>query len=141
MKKILLVIAALFLLLSCETMSPIKTDTWLDGKQGAVAEFNMAGKWDAGPYMEGGWGEGIFTQNGNRISGTLGPYSVDGVVEGKTVFMSIRGGTKLYTAKLTLQPDGQLTGTYVFNALIGEEGAESAEANTMTLNRINPQQK
>lgn len=140
MKKFLLVIAVFSLLLSCKTMSPIKTDTWLDGKQGAAAEFNMTGKWDAGPYMEGGWGEGIITQNGNRISGTLGPYNVDGVVEGKTVYMAIQGGTKLYTAKLTLQPDGQLKGTYVFNALIGEEGAEGAETDTITMKRITPQQ-
>ena len=136
MKKFIWIMAALALLLSCKTMSPIKSDTWLDGKKGAVAGFNITGKWDAGPYLEGGWGEGIFTQNGNRISGTLGPYNVDGVVEGQTVFMAIQGGTKLYTAKLTLEPDGQLTGTYVFNALIGEEGAAGAETNTMTLKRL-----
>lgn len=138
MKKLLLLIFVGALLLSCKTMSPIKTDTWLDGKQGAVADFNMTGKWDAGPYMEGGWGEGILTQSGNRVSGTLGPYNVDGVVDGKTVFMAIQGGIKLYTAKLTLTPDGQLKGTYVFNALIGEEGAEGAETGAMAMKRINP---
>lgn len=136
MKKLLMSILVAALLISCETISPIKTDAWLDAKQSAVAEFNISGKWDAGPYMEGGWGEGVFTQNGNRVSGTLGSYSVDGVVEGKAVYMAMRGGTKLYTAKLSLQTDGQLIGTYVYNALIGEEGAASAETNAITMKRI-----
>ena len=136
MKKLLVVMFVAALLISCETIPPIKTDAWLDVKQSAVAEVNISGKWDAGPYMEGGWGEGVFTQNGNKVSGTLGPYNVDGVVEGKTVFMVIKGGTKLYTAKLTLQPEGQLAGTYVYNALIGEEGAASAETNAITMKRI-----
>ena len=136
MKKLLMLILVAGLLISCETIPPVKTGAWLDAKQSAVAEVNFSGKWDAGPYMEGGWGEGVFTQSGNKVSGTLGPYNVDGIVEGKTVYMVIKGGTKLYTAKLSLQTDGQLVGTYVYNALIGEEEAASAETNAMTMKRI-----
>ncbi len=137
MKRILWLVLISALLFSCKTMSPVKTDTWLDGKRDAVAGFNIAGKWDCGPYMEGGWGEGIFTQVGNRVSGTLGPYNVDGIIDGKTFFMAIQGGTKLYTAKLSLQPDGQLVGTYVFNNLIDGENASGADTKSISMKRMN----
>ncbi len=137
MKKTLLVIFALALLFSCRTITPVETNNWLEGKQNAVAGMNIAGKWDAGPYMEGGWGEGAFTQVGNKISGTLGPYNVTGIVEGKSVFLAMQGGTKLYTAKLTLQPDGRLAGTFVNNALIGEESAAGATEEVMAMKRMN----
>lgn len=136
MKRLWMLLFVGALMLSCQTVDSTKTNTWLDSKLGIVAELNMTGKWDGGPYMDGGWGEGIFTQTGNKFSGSLGPYDVDGVVEGKTVYMVMRGGTKLYTAELTLQPDGQLVGKYVSNALIGEKDDATAETYGMTMKRM-----
>ncbi len=135
MKKFLWLVLISVLLISCKTISPVKTDVWLDGKRDAVPGINIAGKWDCGPYMEGGWGEGIFTQVANRVSGTLGPYNVTGIVDGKTVFMAIQGGTKVYTAKLSLQPDGRLKGSYVYNNLI--DGGTVDNSEPISMKRMN----
>ena len=136
MKKTLLLVIVLGLLLSCRTIMPDKTAAWLDGKQQAVAGVDITGKWDCGPYMDGGWGEGIFTQNGNRVTGTLGPYSVNGIVDGKVVYLVIESGTKMYTAKLKAQEDGRLVGSSVYNAFIDGENAKDADSYNITMKRM-----
>jgi hypothetical protein len=122
MRGLALSLAAMAVM-SCRASVPVlQTKAWLDSKAGP-SKIELTGKWDSGPLAGGGWGEGNFTQQGSHFSGTLGLYSVDGVVNGKEVFMVMSSGNTVYTAHLTRTGEGTFTGKYVNGALIEPEGA------------------
>ena len=81
---------------------------------GQSPELNITGKWhdalDSGFF---GWGEGYLQQEGNKVSGTIGNYTVKGVVSGTIVDLVFlwHGGEIHYTARLEMSKD-LLTGKY-----------------------------
>jgi hypothetical protein len=85
------------------------TKSWLESKAGA-ARIRVDGAWEA---LEYGWGgPGRFEQKGNRITGALGNYTVNGVVNGSTVYLAfISNGWTYYTAVLKMR-NGMLGGFY-----------------------------
>jgi len=121
--------------LSCAGVAPEKTKPWLDSMAGTTT-MNMTGVWDAGGAFAGGWGEGRFTQTGNRISGTLGVYNVDGVVNGTKVYLVLAGGNVYYTAHLNKASDGSYVGKAVEGAILNEQGSENAVGYLMVLKQV-----
>jgi hypothetical protein len=85
------------------------TKSWLDAKAGTPG-IRLNGMWVA---FEDGWGgPGRFEQQGNRIIGALGNYTVQGVVNGSTVYLAfISDGWTYYTGVLKMR-DGILGGFY-----------------------------
>lgn len=112
------------------------TDAWLNSVAGAAA-VNITGVWDSGGAVTGGWGEGRFIQTGNRISGTLGFYNVDGVVNGKNIYLVLHARMKIYhTAHLQPSKDGAYTGKVAEGAIIGQKGAEASVKYQMILKKV-----
>lgn len=93
-------------------------DPWLNRISGGEpARINITGKWqdpdEGNTYF--GWGGGHLRQEGNKVSGAIGNYNVNGVVSGKTVYLIFStGGIVYYKARLEIFQD-LLAGNY-FNA-------------------------
>jgi len=112
----LLLVFSLILVISCAaTLKQNEIDPWLNARSGGQPpELNITGKWhdalDTGPF---GWGEGDLRQEGNKVSGTIGNYTVQGVVSGKIVYLVFlwHGAEVHYTARLEMS-QGLLTGKY-----------------------------
>ena len=121
---------------SCAGLTTEETKPWLNSMAGAT-NLNMTGVWDAGGAIAGGWGEGRFTQKDNRISGTLGLYNVNGVVNGTDVYLVlISGGSVYYTAHLNKSSDGSYVGKAVEGAIINKKGSENAVSYLMVLKQV-----
>lgn len=129
------VFCLVILTLSCASVAPEKTKPWLDSRAG-ITNINMTGVWDAGGAFAGGWGEGRFTQTGNRISGTLGAYNVDGAVSGTEVFLVLYSANRYYTAQLKKEKDGSYIGKAVEDAVLNEKGSENAVSYLMFLKQV-----
>ena len=84
------------------------TASWLDSKAGK-ASVRVSGLWEP---LETGWGgAGRIEQQGNRLSGALGSYTIRGSVSGSRVYLAfISGGWTYYTASLQLR--GNILGGY-----------------------------
>jgi hypothetical protein len=104
------------------------TKSWLDSKAGSPG-IRVNGLWEAFEY---GWGgPGRFEQQGNRITGALGNYTVQGVVQGSTVYLAfISGGWTYYTGVLKMR-DGLLSGFYSSSVPFSSE-----DQGSLTLRRI-----
>jgi hypothetical protein len=112
------------------------TNTWLNSVAGAAA-VNITGVWDSGGAVTGGWGEGRFIQTGNHISGTLGFYNVDGVVNGKNVYLVLYTSAAVYhTAHLQQSKSGDYAGKVAERAIIGQKGSEGAVKYQMVLKKV-----
>jgi len=121
---------------SCAGLSVRETDPWLHSMAGA-SNVNMTGIWDAGGAIAGGWGEGHFTQTGNRVSGILGFYNVNGVVNGTDMYMVLTAkGNVYYTAHLKQSSDGGYIGKAVEGAIVDQKGSESAVSYLMVLRQV-----
>lgn len=118
MKKfvcLFLALTAIFTLLpACSTAekyaaNQAATKNWLDSKAGS-AGVRVGGLWETVEY---GWGgPGRFEQRGNRITGALGNYTVNGVINGSTVYLAfVSSGWTYYTGVLKMR-DGMLGGYY-----------------------------
>jgi hypothetical protein len=96
-------------------MKQDEIDPWLAEISGdKPAVLNVEGNWHD-PESEGafGWGQGDILQNGNKIKGTIGSYSVSGVVSGQTVYVVFyTKGKVYYTAILEMPERGVLSGQY-----------------------------
>ncbi len=80
---------------------------WLKINAGK-ADVNIDGK-----YTNFTWGDAVFIQNGNAIVGSIGSYEVEGVINGKAVYILIKYGKKLYyTAVMNALEQGRLMGKY-----------------------------
>lgn len=79
---------------------------WLNTKTGPAA-VNINGQRNAGE-----WGEAYFYQKDKMVSGLIGGYTVEGVVEGEKLYLVISAnGTFQYHAILQMS-DGVLQGKY-----------------------------
>jgi hypothetical protein len=117
MKKRWLVFVVVFFFLGCGGGTYLLTDEnvnpWLSSKAGQPA-INVTGVWDGGKMMSGGWGEGRFMQQGNRIDGTLGLYNVRGTVSGSEVHLALISKMLIYyTVSLKATDSATLEGKAV----------------------------
>jgi hypothetical protein len=82
-------------------------DNWLSD-QSEPAAINVDGNWTSND-----WGHASFSQNGRKITGTIGGYTVRGVVSGARAYLLIaQGDWYYYSAVLDLQRPGLLTGRF-----------------------------
>jgi hypothetical protein len=91
----------------------------------------------AGTSWGGGWGEANLIQQGRNVYGSLGLYSVKGVVSKTSLFVTIvSNGYVYYTAKLDMKKDGSLSGIAVKGAIAENPEAANAEISAITMKRM-----
>ena len=92
-------------------LDPKLVTGWLDSKTEPVA-MDVSGDWESvASYMAGGWGSGAWVQKGNQVTGSLGPYLLDGRVAGNKLYAMIQSGERIYyTAVLEFTGNGRLAG-------------------------------
>ncbi len=105
MKKLLLLTIPVLLLFSCRT-SMKKASAWLDAVQGEP-KINIEGEWSNEE-----WGTGVFIQKGNRITGALGSYEVQGAVNGEKVYLLLGYYNTFYYAAILEPYKNILIGKY-----------------------------
>lgn len=125
-------------LMSCRT-SAVNTpnyEAWL-GAQNLPSQMDVSGRWDSGDLLSGGWGNANLVQQGRNVFGTLGLYSVKGVVSRKTLFLElIAKGYVYYTAKLEMKNDGSLTGIAIKDAIVESPETAKGEIYIITMKRM-----
>jgi hypothetical protein len=131
-------ILLILLLMSCRT-SAVNTpnyEAWL-GAQNSPSQMDVSGKWDAGDAWSGGWGEANLIQEGRNVYGTIGLYSVKGVVSQTTLFLEfISNGYVYYTAKLDGKDDGSLSGMAFKEAIAESPETAKGEIYAITMKRM-----
>ncbi len=79
---------------------------WLSSVSGK-ATTDVSGMWQSSD-----WGTGQLSQSGNKITGNLGSYTVEGKLNGRSVYLALNsGGWTYYTARLRKNGDN-LSGSY-----------------------------
>ena len=136
-----LIVLALALGAGCRApgLDPTVATTWLDTKTEAP-QINVAGSWEStANYLQGGWGSGVFAQNGAKVSGSLGPYTIDGRVSGKKLYaLILTDGYVHYTAVIELTPEGALTGTAVRKQVADADTPETRLADKSGISLVRP---
>ena len=131
-----LLILIIAVLPSCRSLFAPDYDAWL-GTQVMPSQMDVTGKWDAGPVLRGGWGEANFIQQGRNVYGTLGSYSVRGVVSNKSLFIAISADSYVYyTARLDIKEDGSLSGISTKEAIVETLEAAKADISIITMRRM-----
>lgn len=132
----LILILIITALLSCRSLFAPDYDKWL-GTQVMPSQMDVTGKWDAGPVLRGGWGEANFIQQGRNVYGTLGSYSLRGVVSNKSLFLAISADSYVYyTARLDMKDDGSLSGIATKEAIVESPEAAKADISIITMKRM-----
>lgn len=131
----LAILIALTTLVGCSTAEKYAANQaaatqWLDESAGRPT-VAVNGAWEA---LEYGWGgAGRLVQTGNRITGTLGNYTVRGVVNGAHIFLAFdSNGWTYYTAKLR-KVNNTMGGFYSSEVPFRDTGGE---VGSLTLRRI-----
>jgi hypothetical protein len=122
------VIASFIVLVSLASCASFRSevDRWMDSRR-STPGFDLTGRWDSGSAFSGGWGGVTFLQTGDRIIGSMGSYSVEGVVSGNDVYLMMVSGSRVYyTAKLSRRPDGTIAGIAAERAIIDTPGASGS---------------
>jgi hypothetical protein len=83
--------------------------SWLSGKAG-TARGDVSGAWRDGTREA--WGDASLVQRGNKITGTLGDYEVDGVMNGSRVFLALKTDDWYYYSVEALHKGSVLEGRY-----------------------------
>jgi hypothetical protein len=83
--------------------------TWLDSCAG-VAAVNLTGKWS--DATEDSWGDADLMQTGNRVSGNLGMYEVDGTVSGVCVNLALKTDDWYYYSVVAVASRNAIEGYY-----------------------------
>ena len=83
--------------------------SWLSGKAG-TAQGDLSGAWRDGTRED--WGEGRLVQRGNKITGMLGYYEVDGVMNGSRVFLALKADDWYYYSVEAVHKGPVLEGLY-----------------------------
>jgi hypothetical protein len=138
MKKIGLILAIISFLYGCSTylLTDENVNPWLISKAGK-SSINVTGIWDGGNMMTGGWGEGRFMQDGNRIDGTLGLYHVRGSVNGAEVHLALISKMQIYyTVALTATSGTTLEGKAVYGAFPENVNSVSHPVYLMILKKV-----
>jgi len=94
----------------------------------------VTGKWNAGTSWAGGWGEANLIQQGRNVYGTIGQYSVRGVVSNKSLFIKIiSSGYVYYTARLDMKEDGSLSGIATKETIVDSPEASNADVSIINM--------
>ncbi len=111
------VLMALMLFSGCTVINEVRDEryninnrageNWLSD-QSAPARIDVSGRWASRD-----WGSARFHQSGRRVTGTLGDYSVRGVVSGSKAYLLIASGDWYYYSAILekTRPD-LLTGRF-----------------------------
>jgi hypothetical protein len=128
------ILATISLLLSsCLTAGDARE--WVRLQKG-VKGTNITGNWDSGSFFSGGWGSGHIVQTGMEIVGTMGMYTIEGVVNGDNIYLIFISGNRVYyTGQLKYMPDGTLVGTAVEKAIINTADARDKQKYPIILKR------
>lgn len=132
MKTLLSALAICALLGACSTAEKYAanqsaTESWLGSKKGSPTT-RIDGAWES---LDSGWGSGRFVQSGNKITGALGDYTVQGVLSGSTAYLAfVSEGWTYYTASLKKRGD-TLGGFYSSSVPFS-----SSDQSALTLRRI-----
>jgi hypothetical protein len=82
---------------------------WLAAQAGTSA-VNVSGKWR--DVTADAWGDAELVQRGNKITGTLGNYEVDGVVNRSRVFLALKADSWYYYSVEAVHKGSVLEGRY-----------------------------
>lgn len=110
---LLLALMGLFLI-GCNTTEKYAANNaagqrWLDEHRGG-AGISVSGTWHSDE-----WGGGKLVQEGRTVNGTLGNYSVRGVISGQRAYLLLQsGGWIYYTAVLAKPSANELSGFYSY---------------------------
>ena len=110
---ILILSLSLIFAISC-ALNYKEVDSWLITKSGGkTSEVDLTGYWqDSKGTGFFTWGEGYLYQDQNRIKGNIGDYTITGIVAGKTAYLVLMYGNRVYyTARLELLKE-LLSGNY-----------------------------
>ena len=99
--KLLPVLALAIFLSGCNSPQRFEANrtaaqAWLSSKAG-TARSNVTGAWHDATQDD--WGDARLVQRGNKITGTLGNYEVDGVMNGSRVFFALKADDWYYTKR------------------------------------------
>lgn len=111
--KYSLILAAI-LLTACNSPQRFEANraaaqSWLSSQAG-TARGNVSGTWR--DETRDAWGDARLSQRGNKISGTLGNYEVDGVMSGSRVFLALRADDWYYYSVEAVHKGPVLEGRY-----------------------------
>lgn len=136
-----LIVFALALGAGCRApgLDPTVATTWLDTKTEAP-QINVAGSWESKANLwAGGWGSGVWVQQGAKVSGSLGLYTIEGRVSGTKLYaLFLSDGRVHYTAVLELTPEGALTGTAVRKQVADADTMETRMADKAGISLVRP---
>lgn len=111
-----IILISLFGITSCRStiLKKHHIGRWLQARQSQPAAIDISGFWkDA---RGDGWAKGLFKQEGNDLSGSLGPYMIKGIVTGKTVYLVlIYQGRTDFIFRMTPEGNKMLNGQYFRN--------------------------
>ena len=112
--KFLPLIVIAFLLAGCNSPQRFEANrtaaqAWLSSKAGA-ARSNVSGIWQ--DATRDAWGDARLVQRGNKITGTLGNYEVDGVMNGARVFLALKADDWYYYSAEAVHKGPLLEGRY-----------------------------
>jgi hypothetical protein len=82
---------------------------WLAAQAGASAG-NVSGQWR--DVTADAWGDAELVQRGNKITGTLGNYEVEGVVNRSRVFLALKADAWYYYSVEAVHKGAVLEGRY-----------------------------
>lgn len=81
---------------------------WLESNKGK-SSIKIAGPWEA---SDPGWGAILFEQNGSKITGSMGSYTVDGYVSGDTAYLALKSDGWVHYTVVARLSSGKLLGFY-----------------------------
>jgi len=131
--KIPIIICSAIFLMSCgmQGVGIKKGEEWLASKTDNPG-MDVSGNWSSPE-----WGEAIFRQEGNSITGTLGDYPVKGVVSGNGLYLMMMYSGELihYFAELKAIDKNSFSGFYSKYQIIDEVRNNPSFTRPMKLTR------
>lgn len=114
MSKLVPLLASVLLLSACNSPQRFEANhaaarQWLAAQAGKAGS-NLTGKWKDATRDD--WGNAELVQRGNKISGTLGVYEVEGVVNGPRVSLALKTDDWYYYSVEAIHKGASLEGFY-----------------------------
>jgi hypothetical protein len=81
---------------------------WLEANAGK-SSVKISGAWEA---SDPGWGAILLEQTGNKVTGSIGSYTVDGHVKGDTAYLALKSDGWVYYTVVAKMSSGKLLGFY-----------------------------
>lgn len=116
--KFIIIVFVLYCSFSCarKVVTMSEGDTWLQSMKG-IPNMSVNGNWNVAE-----WGTAVLKQQGDQVTGSLGGYSVNGIVAGTNLYMVLSSsGEARYTVHFKKETDQHLTGYWAWNIVTMEE--------------------